>query len=108
MQKRYGTRLYTPGDKIPGKTIKQDDQEIRSDYNHLQDRRRELLKRLSVVTGEIEQIKINLGAWVAEGCDHKEHTDRLAELRAEMEGLQAGADYLAGQIDLMKRVNAWL
>ena len=49
-----------------------------------------------------------MGAWVAEGCDWKEHTNRLNELKSEAKALQAGIDYLRGQAERIKRGNTWL
>ena len=108
-QTRYGTDLVTPGNQSLGKPeIKRFDQDVKDDYDRMQARSRELSARLAVVNGEQAQIITNLGAWVAEGCDYKEYTDRLAELRAERDALQAGLDYLDGQAGLLKRQHTWL
>ena len=109
MTERYKSDLYTPGRQSLGAPeIVRDNQEIRDKYNSLQARRRELMTRLQAVSGKQRELLINLGAWVAEGCDYKEYTDQLSDLGAEQEALQAGIDYLDGQLGLLKRVNSWL
>ena len=47
------------------------DQSIQDEFNGIQVRRSELLAQLDAVKSEIAQIKINLGVWVAEDCNHK-------------------------------------
>ena len=108
MQTRYGADLVTPGEKPPKHEIKRFDEQVQNDYNKLTSRQRELSARLAAVNGEHKEIIVNLGAWVADGCDYKEYTDRLAELRAEREALEAGLEYLNGQAGLMLRLNHWL
>ena len=109
MQTRYGTDRVTPGNQSLGKPeIKRFDAQIQDQYNQLQARRRQLNDRLAAVLSKQKQIITNLGGWVAEGCEYKEYTDQLAELRGEGEALQAGLDYLDGQAGLLKRQHTWL
>jgi len=94
--------------KIPSKTVIRFDQSIQDDWDRLQNRRRELSSRLAAIKSETKQINANLGCWVAEGCDHKEYTDRLADLRAEAEAIAAALVYLDDQAAILKRSNSWI
>ena len=108
-QTRYGTRTHTPGDNKPASpTIIRNDPEVLAEWHEIHDRLSELKANLINVKGELEQIIANLGAAVAEGANYKKSTDRLAELRAETEALQAGIQHLADRAELMKRLNHWL
>ena len=101
--------IYRPGTQSLGKPeIVRFNQAVQDDWNAIQARRRELNAQLAAVSGEEKQIITNLGGWVAEGCDYQEYTDRLAELRAEAEGLQAGISYIDDKAGLLKRQNTWL
>jgi hypothetical protein len=106
---RYKNDLHTPGRQTLGKPeIRYFDQATQDDYDKIQSRRRELQARLGAIKSEQASILAGLGCWVAEGCDWREYTDQLADLRAEGEALQAGIDYLSGQAGLLKRINTWL
>ena len=109
-QTRYGTELHTPGEYKPGPAkIIRHDPEVEAEWRANPTRKNELKAQLTAVDNEREEILSQLGRLVAaEGGDYKEATDRLAELRAEAEALQAGIDYLVGQAGLMKRLNHWL
>ena len=84
------------------------DPEVQEKFDFMVSRQAELGEQLAAATNEQGQILVNLGAFVVEGCDWKEYTDRLAELRAEIEALDAGLLYLAGQKELSIRLNHWL
>ena len=86
----------------------QHDPAVREKFDAMVSRRRELAERLTEANRDREQILINLGAWVAEGCDYEVYTARLAELRLETEALEAGILYVDGQAELLKRSNYWL
>ena len=106
---RYKNDLYTPGRQTLGKPeIVGYKQDVAESWEALQARKREINNRLADVKTEQKQIKDSLGVWVAEGCDWKEYTDRLAELRAEAEALGAALVYLDNQAALLKRSNSWL
>ena len=108
-QTRYGD-TYTPGEQAPpAHEIVRFDPAVADDYDAKLARKRELKGMLTAVDNERVSIETNLGALVAEGGEgYKESTDRLAELRAEAEALEAGIDYLNGRLDLLKRTNYWL
>ena len=93
---------------MPRAVIKGRDPEVQEKYNAMTSRRRELAERLASINSEQDLLLVNLGGFVAEGCDYKEYTDRLAELRAEREALDAGILYIANQCDLLRRMNPWL
>lgn len=106
---RYKKETFTPGERSLGKpVIKRSDETVDAEWARLQARRRELEARLVAVKNEQAGILENLGCWVAENCDWKEHTDNLAALRSEAEAIQAGINYLSNKIEMMKRVNNWL
>ena len=108
-QMRYKEDLHTPGDNRPGPAdIVRHDPAVADDFDTKLARRRELKGMLTAVNGEQVSIETNLGALVSEGGNYKKATNRLAELRAETEALEAGIDYLTGRMDLLKRTNYWL
>lgn len=84
------------------------DEDVQAQWNALQARRRELSRRLSAVQTEQTGILQGLGAWVLEGCDWREYTDKLAELRAEAEALQAAVTYVDNLADRIRRGAPWL
>ena len=109
LQTRYGTRTHTPGDNKPASpTIIRNDPAVLTEWDTLHDRLSELKANLINVKGEIAEILAHLGRLVAEGANYKKSTDRLAELRAETEALEAGIQHLADRAELMKRLNHWL
>ena len=108
-QTRYGTETHTPGEHGPGAPqIVRNDPAVLTEWDTLHDRLSELKANLINVNGELAEILTNLGRAVAEGGDYKESTDRLAELRLEIEALEAGIQHLADRAELMKRLNHWL
>lgn len=84
------------------------DEDVQAKWDALHARRRDLNQRLGQVQTEQTAILQGLGAWVFEGCDHREQTDKLAELRAEREALEAAIQYAANLADTIKRGNTWL
>lgn len=108
-QDRYPTETHNPSRQSLGKPeIKRFDEDIQTQWDALQARRRELSHQLGAVKTEQNGILQGLGAWVLEGCDWREYTDRLAELRAEAEALQAALTYADNLADKIKRNNNWL
>lgn len=84
------------------------DEDVQAQWDALQARRRDLNQRLGQVQAEQTAILQGLGAWLFEGCDWREQTDRLAELRAEKEALDAAIQYAGLLADKLKRGNTWL
>ena len=105
---RYPQELYRPGEKTTGHTITRFNQEVQDKYDGLMNRKRELVARRTAADYEQDRIQVDLGRLVAEGGDHKQDTDRLNELSAEVVATDAGIAYLDGCLAIMKRVNNWL
>lgn len=93
---------------LPSKETVGYDQEVQEKYNGLISRRHELNLQLGAVNGEQNQILGTLGELVASGASFTKQTARLSALRLETEALEAGTRYIANQIDLLRRFNAWL
>lgn len=92
--------------RIPHIEVVRDDPKLQADWDRLQARKRELQRRLVVIDREIGQTKLDAGAMAAEGCDYKEFTDKLADLRAEAEAIKDAIDYLDKQAQVIKRANS--
>lgn len=84
------------------------DEQVQSDFDTVQARRRELSNQLDKIYSEQAQIEIGLGRLVAEGKSHKKYTERLAEIESEIMALSAGITYLDNRAAILKRGNTWL
>lgn len=100
----FKENLYTPGRQTLGKPeIIRTDQAAQSEHDSVVTRQRELAARLAAVRAEIDSLISGLGRWIFEGCDHTDFTDRLLDLRAESEALEAGIKYADNRLEIIKR-----
>jgi hypothetical protein len=83
-------------------------QGVQSEWDTLETIRVDLVARLREANQEQDKILSSLGSIVAQGKSWKKQTSRLADLRAEVEALQLGLDYIQGHKQNLRRGNAWL
>jgi hypothetical protein len=106
---RYPEGLHTPGDGIPkGKTIIMFDQAAYADMTAIERRYRELAAQLGKVRAELDQAQKSLGKLVAEGQDPSELGWHIADLRMEVEALEAGLTFVKNKGLILERLNPWM
>lgn len=88
--------------------IKRFDASVQDKYNDIKARQRELSARLRAVEKRIKEIRSTRAAAISRGEEHKPHSEQLADLRVEVEGLTDAIELQDHELERLQRYNVWL